>query len=164
MIRVRILLACLMTGIVITLSAATATAQEQVHASLEITYPVITAVTAGVLTLLQMLLMLSVGMTRLKYTQGIGDGGYTDLARQIRRHGNLAENAAIFLVVLALLEMSGTSQLAVMVLSILFVLARFSHAIAFSITEGPHPLRAIGAMLTALLGMITSGYLIWSVL
>lgn len=126
-------------------------------------YPVVTAVTAGVLAVLQSSLMLTVGMKRLKYSQGIGDGGYEDLARLIRRHGNLAENAAIFLVVLALLEMTGINHLIVITLASLFIIARFSHALAFSITSGPHPLRAFGAILTAILTIVCSGYLIWTV-
>jgi hypothetical protein len=38
-------------------------------------------------------------------SQGIGDGGNEDLARIARRHGNLTENAPIFLIALASLEL-----------------------------------------------------------
>jgi NADPH2:quinone reductase len=43
----------------------------------------------------------------------------------------------------------------------LFVLARLSHAFAFSITTGPHPRRATGATLTALLTIVAGACLIW---
>ena len=136
---------------------------ETVSSATSITYPVITAVTAGILAILQSLLMMTVGFKRLQYSQGIGDGGHEDLARIMRRHGNLVENAAIFLVVLALLEMTGINGLFVIVFASLFVVARFSHAIAFSITTGPHPLRVVGAFGTVLSIILSSGFLIWRV-
>lgn len=157
-------LASLVIGVIFAINTFGAIAKVQTTSSPQvITYPVVTALTAGVLAILQSLLMLAVGMKRLKYSQGVGDGGREDLARAVRRHGNLAENAAIFLVVLALLETSSVSRLFVMIVAGLFVLARISHAIAFSITTGPHPLRVVGASLTVLLTIVSGGYLIWTI-
>jgi hypothetical protein len=69
--------------------------------------PLYTALTAACILFLQLGLMLSVGLRRVKYRQGIGDGGHDDLSLLVRRHGNLAENGAIFVVVLAVLEIVG---------------------------------------------------------
>ena len=151
-------------GIIFAWQISPAIAQEKtVSSATSITYPVVTAFTTGILAILQSLLMMTVGFKRLQYSQGIGDGGHEDLARIMRRHGNLVENAAIFLVVLALLEMTGINGLFVIVFASLFVVARFSHAIAFSITTGPHPLRVVGAFGTVLSIILSSGFLIWRV-
>lgn len=157
-------LAGLAVGAIALLTPSPAIAQSSTNLStISVAYPFITAITAGVLAILQSVLMLAVGMKRLKYSQGVGDGGHEDLTRVVRRHGNLAENAALFLVVLALLEMSDVNRLIVVGVAGLFVLARVSHAIAFSITTGPHPLRAAGATMTALLTIVSSACLIWAV-
>ena len=145
------------------ISPALAQGETTPSSSMSIIYPVVTALTAGILAILQSLLMMTVGFKRLQYSQGIGDGGHEDLARIIRRHGNLIENAPIFLVVLALLEMTGVNRFFIIVVASLFVIARLSHAIAFSITTGPHPLRVIGAFGTVLSIILTSSYLIWSI-
>ncbi len=70
-------------------------------------FPAITAATAVLLAVLQMFLMLHVARGRGKYKTGLGDGGHDGLIRRIRIHGNLAENAPLFLILLALVETSG---------------------------------------------------------
>ena len=151
-------------GIILAWQIAPAIAQgENTSLAKSVVYPVVTAITAGILAILQSLLMLTVGLKRVQYSQGIGDGGHEDLARIMRRHGNLVENAPIFLVVLALLEMTGFNRLFVIVVASLFIVARFSHAIAFSITTGPHPLRVVGAFGTVLSIIVSSGFLMWRV-
>ena len=74
------------------------------------TYPVITAIAAGIIINLQMILMMICGKSRYKHAQGLGDNGQPELLARIRSHGNLAENSAIVLLVLGLLEMAGISQ------------------------------------------------------
>ena len=136
-------------------------------------FPAISAATAGVLLILQILLMLSVGMYRTKVKLGTGYGSDQNLERLGRRHGNLAENAAIFVVTLALLELRVGPTTAVLALASIFVAARLAHAVGFSSLAGSHLgegnklfvlLRSLGAGLTALTGLGTAGYLLFSVL
>jgi hypothetical protein len=53
--------------------------------------PFISALTAGILILLQPVLMFGVILARRRNHQSIGDGGQQDLLLAIRRHGNFAE-------------------------------------------------------------------------
>ena len=132
--------------------------------------PVISATTAAVILALQLVLMITVGMHRVKTQTNIGVGEDPDLERKIRRHGNLAENAAIFLIVLALAELVGGSPSILCWVAIAFVVARISHAIAFSSLTGSHGeggsqlfilARVIGAFGTFLSGVFLAGYLLY---
>ena len=136
------------------------------------TLPIVSAGLAGILIILQQLLMLTAGARRAKTGQGVGHGGDLKLERLVRRHGNLAENAAIFIVVLALLEMLGTNGTIVAWMAGIFITARLLHAVAFCTLAGSHGgehakdggggfvlMRASGAGLTALTGIAAGGYL-----
>lgn len=127
------------------------------------TLPLISAATAGVLILLQSVLMLAAGFKRVRFKQLLGDGGHDELLRAVRRHGNLAENAAIFVVSLALLELIGTASLIVSGLAAAFVAARLSHAFGLSFVDTRNGWRAMGAALTALCGLAVGGLLVWRV-
>ncbi|MEM7686093.1 MAG: MAPEG family protein, partial [Pseudomonadota bacterium] len=69
---------------------------------------------------------------------GVGYGEDEDLHRKIRRHANLAENAALFIVALALAEIVGASVTYVGLVAAVFVAARISHAMAFTSSSGSH--------------------------
>lgn len=138
----------------------------------EVAFPTTAALAAAVLIALQVALMLSVGMHRFAVKVGVGNGEDRDLERKIRRHGNLSENAAIFVIVIALIEMAGGGGTVLMALAGAFVLARLSHAIAFSSQSGSHApsgsvvfpmLRATGAFGTALTGFGLAALLLISV-
>ena len=124
-------------------------------------FPAITAATAAVIALLQIYLMMSVGLVRVRTGIGIGDGGEEALALKMRRHGNLIENAPIFLILLAFVELAGSPVWLVVTLGTTFVMARFAHAAALSRTAGPHPLRPVGALGTVLSIAAAGGYLLW---
>jgi hypothetical protein len=132
-------------------------------------FPVITAATAGVLLIFQQLLMLSVGMYRVKVRRGVGHGEDLQLERLVRRHGNLAENAAVFLVGLGLLELATGSGPVTLGFAGVFLAARLFHALGFSSLAGSHLaegsklfllLRSSGAILSALAGVALGGYLL----
>ena len=124
--------------------------------------PLFSALVAGSLLTLQTILMLTVGMYRNNAGKGVGNDGDPALERLVRRHANLAENAAIFLVVLALYELLFGTTSFVMVVGLVFVAARVMHLVGFSSDAGSHLvnptggrrvfvlLRAGGAGLTAL--------------
>ena len=118
-------------------------------------YPVITAIAAGIIINLQMILMAITGASRYKHLQGLGIGDdQPELLARVRSHGNLAENAAIVLIVLALLEMAGTSQTLIAIAAIAFVIGRILHPIGLFKTSGTSLPRAVGVATTALIGVI----------
>ena len=133
--------------------------------------PLYTAMTAGVLLVLQQLLMFSAGMHRAKTGQGVGVGDDLQLERKVRRHGNLAENAAVYLVTLGALETVVGSTAVVLTFAAAFLVARVLHAIGFSHLAGSHApehgsrmfmvSRAGGAGLTGMLGIALGLYLLY---
>lgn len=128
-------------------------------------FPVITATTAIILAFLQIFLGFLVGFKRLKTKTGIGDGGNEALARQIRVHGNLIENAPIFLILLVLLELTGISKITVAIIGTVFVLGRIAHAYGLSQTTNPlAPLRGLGAGSSTLAIIVTAGMIFHHIL
>jgi uncharacterized membrane protein YecN with MAPEG domain len=113
-----------------------------------IALPVVSSITAGVLIIGQMALLFAVVRTRRQAKQSLGDGGDAKLIRAIRRHGNYAENAAIFVAGLALLEMMGALRLFVAGLATLFILGRILHAAGLSMEKAVNPWRAAGVFAT----------------
>ncbi len=125
------------------------------------TYPVITAIAAGIIINLQMILMMICGKSRYKHSQGLGDKGQPELLKRIRSHGNLAENAAIVLLVLGLLEMAGINQMIIIVAASAFVIGRFLHPLGLFKTSGSSIPRAVGVAATGIVGMAGGLYLIY---
>ncbi len=118
-------------------------------------YPVITAIAAGIIINLQMILMAMTGKSRYKHMQGLGVGDdQPELLARVRSHGNLAENSAIVLFVLALLEMSGVNQTIIGAAAGAFVIGRLLHPLGLFKTSGSSIPRALGVAATALVGMI----------
>lgn len=126
-------------------------------------FPQTTAMVGAFLLILQQVFMMNTGTHRVKANVGVGYGGDLELERKSRRHGNLAENAAIFIVVLALTEgLIGSSPI-ITGFGAAFVFARLCHAIGFMSTTGSHAtndgpkffalFRAAGATLTGLIGL-----------
>ena len=125
------------------------------------TLPLISGYTAAILGLLQIILMMPVGLARRTAEVSLGDGGNDALLMKIRRHGNLTENAPIFLILLGFLEITGGPHMAIMGLAVVFTLARISHAIALSGPNTPVAARAFGAMGTMIGILGTAGTLAW---
>ena len=122
--------------------------------------PVVSALTAGVLIVLQMVLLLSVVVARQSRRQSLGDGGDRDLQRAVRRHGNLAENAGIFIAGFTLLELLGVGRFRLELLCGAFILGRISHAVGLSLERTANPFRAAGAFLTVAVGLALGLWLI----
>lgn len=124
-------------------------------------WPIVTALTAGMMVILQMVLQMMVSIRRGKHNQGIGDGGHKLLEISIRRHGNLTENAAMMLILLWLMEIGGLGRGWLLAFAVAAVLGRVFHAIGITVSpDAPHPLRFIGAMSTVLLGVVGGVWLI----
>lgn len=137
-------------------------------------YPYIAALVGAFLYILQQGLMMNTGSYRGKAGIGVGFGDDRHLERKIRRHGNLAENAAIFIAVLALTEMLVGTGPAVIAFGAVFALARVSHAFAFNSLGGSHEkiegtrkyliARMLGAVFSGLTGIALSLFLIYAVI
>lgn len=123
-----------------------------------LSFPAVTAATAGALGILHVVLVLLVSAGRVKFNTGLGDGGNEALSRRIRMHGNLTENASLFLILLGIVELSRVSPHLVTILGPLIVVLRICHAYGLSIHFGPGPnaFRAIGAGGTALAIIVLS--------
>ncbi|MEO1044441.1 MAG: MAPEG family protein [Pseudomonadota bacterium] len=137
------------------------------------TLPLISAAAAGAILILQLMLMVAVGLHRTKSGVFVGLEGDRDLERKARRHGNLAENAGIFIVALALAEIIGAPSGFVMTIALVFVIGRALHAIGFSSLTGSHgdagnrffvAARAIGAFSTFFGGLALGAMLLYLVL
>jgi uncharacterized protein len=116
--------------------------------------PFVSAFTAGILVIMQMALMFSVVLARRRNRQSIGDGGQHDVLLAIRRHGNFAENAAIFVAGFALLELMGGGRTGLAIMCTAFVLARISHVVGLSMpSKTTNPLRVGGAAVTTFVGI-----------
>lgn len=133
-------------------------------------FPYIAALVGAILIILQQVLMMITGTHRGKASIGVGFGDDKDLERKIRRHGNLAENAAIFLVVLGFAEMASGGGMITTIIGIAFLVARIAHAIAFSSLSGSHGqedgakifvlCRLVGALGTGVSGIALGLYLL----
>jgi uncharacterized membrane protein YecN with MAPEG domain len=117
--------------------------------------PVISALTAGVLVILQMLLSLGVSIRRRGTKTSLGNGDDPALLRAVRRHGNLAENAGLFVACFALLEMMGPANLRLFAaLCLLFVFGRLIHAIGLSLPNTSNLARTLGVLITVGVGVV----------
>ena len=118
------------------------------------TPPLISTLTAGILIVMQMLLAVGVVLARRRIRQSVGDGGNKEMLLAIRRHGNLAENAALFIAGFTLMELFGGNRLELEILCAVFVLARISHAIGLSMDRTVNPFRIVGITGTIVVGMV----------
>ena len=75
----------------------------------------------------------------------------TKLERNVRAHGNFSEYVPIFLILLLLLELSGTASFNyLLVVSLIFSLGRLAHAICFALFDFNPFLRIFGMLCTYL--------------
>jgi uncharacterized membrane protein YecN with MAPEG domain len=121
----------------------------------------ITALYAGVLTLIVGVLGFQVGSTRSRVGISILHGDDMDIAEKIRRHANFTENVPLALILMAVLELNGTSAGLLHGLGIVLVLARIAHPIGLHHDNMRHPLRAVGAGGTFLVTLIAALTAIW---
>lgn len=119
--------------------------------------PIYSALLAAFLVVLQVGLMMSVGFHRLQ-GQYIGIGNDRQLERKVRRHGNLAENAGLFIAALALLELIVGSTQGVLILCIAFAVVRAAHAFGFSSLAGSHGDNVTGGRRVFALGRMIGAF------
>jgi uncharacterized membrane protein YecN with MAPEG domain len=93
--------------------------------------------------------------TRIAY----GDGNNKKLIRAIRAHGNFFEFTVFFIISSFLLETLDADAIYLLVVNILFVLGRVSHA--YSMFKEKLKFRAIGMMTTLFIYILNSAYLLY---
>ena len=93
--------------------------------------PEITALYAGLLGILAIVLGATAGAARAKAGVAIGDGGNPELLLRMRRQANFIENVPLALILIALLEMHSVSSTAIHVLGGGLLLGRILHFIGF---------------------------------
>lgn len=120
----------------------------------------ITSLYAGLLALLILLLSYRVVMLRRKFQVGIGSHGEKALARAIRVHGNAVEYIPICLILMVLAETQGAPSWLIHGAGIALVIGRILHAVGLSKSIGKSFGRFYGVILTWIVMLSLSGYLI----
>jgi len=108
----------------------------------------ITALYAGLLGLLMLVLAFRVVAVRRATAIGLGDGGNALLFSRIRIHGNAAEYVPLALLLMLVLELNGASPRELHVMGIALLVGRLAHAQGLSFSEGVSPGRLVGNVLT----------------
>lgn len=106
----------------------------------------ITAIYGAIHGLMNVALAANVSRVRGKTNIFLGLGDSPELTLAARRHGNHAEYAALFLVLLALGELSHGSATVLHAAGAIFTVGRLSHVAG--IGDKPSGARAIGALFT----------------
>ncbi len=108
------------------------------------TFPVVSALFAGLLGLLAAMLTANVISQRVRTEVSAGDGGDSRLAQAIRAHGNFIEQAPLALLLLAMAEGLGHRAVVVAVLGIAIVASRVANAAALNRSLELTSLRVFG--------------------
>lgn len=120
--------------------------------------PRITALYAGLLLALFLLLTFKVFGARMKSGVLLGTGGDRVLERAVRVHANFAEYVPVFLVALAVAELCGAAGWAVHGAGAAMLAGRVLHAIGLAREPDIRPLRGAGMGLT-LTGLFAACFL-----
>jgi uncharacterized membrane protein YecN with MAPEG domain len=108
----------------------------------------ITALYAGLLGILMLILAFRVVAVRRVTSIGLGDGGDALLLSRIRIHGNAAEYVPLALILMLILELNGGSARWLHVLGIALLVGRVAHVQGLSQSTGTSAGRFVGNILT----------------
>jgi uncharacterized membrane protein YecN with MAPEG domain len=108
----------------------------------------ITALYAGLLGILMLILAFRVVAVRRVTSIGLGDGGDALLLSRIRIHGNAAEYVPLALILMLILELNGGSARWLHVLGIALLVGRVAHVQGLSQSTGTSAGRFVGNVLT----------------
>jgi len=108
----------------------------------------ITALYAGILALLIVVLAGRVVAVRRSAAVSLGDGGSQLLIQRIRVHGNATENIPIGLLVMLVLELNHASATLLHGLGIALTVGRLAHAQGLSTVPGRSPGRLLGTAIS----------------
>ena len=121
--------------------------------------PRITLLVASLHVLFYLYLASRVILHRRVHRIGVGTGGDEAMTRKVRVHANFSEYVPLALLMLALLELSGTAAAVLWTCGIVLLLARVAHAIGLGGSAGYSAGRFAGTILTfgVLLAMAVIG-------
>lgn len=129
------------------------------------TIPVaITALYAGLLTVIVIVLGAMVGVHRARTGISILHGDDMVLAAKIRRHANFVESVPLALLLMALIELNGADAMLLHGLGMALIIARIAHPIGLDPERAANPLRGLGAALTTLVLAIAAGVAVYQYL
>ena len=120
--------------------------------------PFVTALYAGVVALLLLVLAMRVSLHRRRAGVGIGDGGDPALARAVRAHANAVEWALPVLLLLLVTELVRAPALLLHVAGIALVAARVLHGFGLSAHAGYSIGRFLGILLNWLVLAVLALY------
>jgi uncharacterized protein len=123
--------------------------------------PAITALYAGLLGLLYIALGGFVVAQRRRARIGLGTGSDPALERRVRVHGNFAEYAPLFLVLLLVAELAGAASVLLHLLGAAFLLARIGHAFGLGRSSGTTAGRFFGTLVTWVAIVVVAVVNIW---
>lgn len=125
------------------------------------TMPVITALYAGILGFLGLLLASRVVQRRQKHRIALGDEGNEDMQRAMRAFGNFTEYVPMILLLIGFAEMLGAHKWLTHGLGLSLVAGRLLHAWGLAQSRGTSLGRLLGVTLTWLALLVSSAMLIW---
>jgi hypothetical protein len=114
----------------------------------------ITSLYAIPLALLMVGLSVTVSTQRGRVGVALGDGGQPALTEWIRRHGNLAENVPVILILMGLAESAGAAPAWLHATGAILIASRLIHPFGITTARPNHPLRVIGGVGTSIATLI----------
>ncbi len=120
----------------------------------------ITLTIAAAAALINIWLMMRVGKMRLAEKVSIGDGGNENVTRRMRAHSNFIESAPLVLILIAAIELSSGTSMALWAVSALYILGRIAHALGMdggAMEKG----RLIGTIITILTLLGLAGWAVY---
>ncbi|MDH3640858.1 MAG: MAPEG family protein [Gammaproteobacteria bacterium] len=124
----------------------------------------VTAIYAGLLFFVLLVLGYKVGSMRGKTGISINYGDNLELATAMRRHANFVENVPLALILMAIVEANGAGATFLHAVGIALVLMRIAHPLGLHHDNMGHPLRLVGAGGTILLLLILAVTALWQAL
>lgn len=110
--------------------------------------PTVTALYAGLLGIVYLVLGGFVVAHRRRARVGLGTGSDTALERAVRVHGNFGEYVPLFLLLLLVAELNGGAAILLYPVGAAFFLARLFHAFGLSQSSGTSAGRFGGTLVT----------------
>lgn len=121
----------------------------------------ITALYAGLLGLLSIVIAVAAGAARGATGISIGDGGNEQVVIGMRRHANFIEFVPLGLILIGILELNGVGSTPIHALGGGLLFARAAHAMGFGKDSPLGHLRTVGALGSTLVMAIAS---VWAIL
>mgnify|MGYP001210038464 FL=1 len=120
----------------------------------------ITALYAGILGIMYVILSVQVIKGRFHYRISLFDGNNDDMKKRIRAHANFAEYVPLALVLMICMELQRADDIYLHLLGITLCAGRFAHAIGIVRYLNANLYRALGTVATFTVITIASIYLI----